>query len=255
MSNPLIIFVNTDDRASGTVSDAQWHLSSELPATNLMNYNLSLQTCEFAHLVYPFNSSRGNQILYWQEDSDAGTTYSATIPENAYSGSGIATQLTTLMNAGTGNAYVYTWTYDSTSKRLTVSEASDSAFRIWSGVGNQDCNREIGFDKTDINFKTASFTLPWPVDLSGTKYVDILTNLANMNQSTTLTSNTLFRIPVTSSFGTIIFHQSFSDDSLYVANDSLSSFRLQLRDDRGRRFILPENASVSYTIRCVPSVN
>ena len=59
----------------------------------------------------------------------------------------------------------------------------------------------------------------------------------------------LCRVPVDVPFGSIVFYEPSSDDSIVDFGGNLDNLNLQLRDDRGNMFQLPPNSHVSYTFK------
>ena len=247
MSTSIYIFLNSDDRTTGEPHQPVFNLSS-IASSNLLNYKLSLSTLEFPNSVYAINSVRNNNFLYFQEAGSTAATYSGTFTETEYTGATFATEVQSILNNNTGNAYTYTVSYSSTTKKLTISEGSNNQFRIV--TGDSTAHREVGWDVVNVtDFKTAAYELSAPIDISGTKYIDVVSSIGNLNVSSSYNSNIIFRCPVNSSFGDIIFYQNTDNSEMYISHDDFSEIRLDLRDDRGRPFQLPHNASASFVLR------
>ena len=219
INDQSFLFINSQDKIGGSNYDFTISLQS-LTASNLLNVNVGLHTIQFANTVYPLNSVRGNNTIYWQEDNDTGITYSAVLPETNYTGTTFASALKLVLDAGTGNGYAYTVSYDTSSKKITISEATNGPFRVVDGTNS--LHRELGWDvDTVMDFKSASYEIGSPIDISGSKYVDVITNLGTRNINSTTTANTLFRIPLTVGFGSVELYQNATDDSLFISNDVL----------------------------------
>lgn len=243
-----LIVLTTDDAVPGSSpSDSTFNIP-QLSASNLLRYNVKLEQVSFTNVVYPINSTRQNNIFYFQENNDTGTTYSFTIAEDTYTGTEFATYLTTQMNTASGNGYTYTVSYDSSKKKLTFSEATNSPFRIVNG--DSSSHREVGWDiLTQTSFVVTSTEAAQPVNLAGSLYVDVFSDLSTNNISSTSTGALLYRVPLTASFGEIQFDSALNDRALVLNNDTISSVRFYLRDDRGFPFDIPSHFPVSYTLR------
>ena len=173
-----------------------------------------------------------------------GTTYEAVIPTNNYNATQFIAALKTALDSATGDTW--TVTYDSQSGRMNMNSGGPT-WRIIDG----ECSarEEVGWNPSRTGFTSgAALTLPTPLDLSGTQYVDISTNIAGNSYNSTGTYTTLVRIPVVQSFGEVIIYTSNFPHSL-ITRGSVDQINLQLRDDKGRRLNLQENSHVSYAIK------
>jgi len=255
MSNnqEFLVFLNTQDRVEGTDPyDAVFNISS-INVSNILNYSLTMKDVEIPNTAYPISAARGNNTIYFQEDNNTGVTYSGTFPEKEYTGSTFAAAIKTIMDAATGNAYVYTVSYDAYTKKLTINNATMDAFRIVDGP--LSAHREMGWDVINVtDFKSiTAYELAWPIDIVGTNYVDICTNIGVRNVNTTSSQNVLFRVPISGAFGAIIYYSNYDTDSIFMSADSLTGLRFTLRDDRNRLFTIAGNSNVSFTLKLKPT--
>ncbi len=243
----LINFSSADSPDAVNPHDVSFTLP-QLSTANLLRYNVTLDSCIFTNVAYPISSDRGNNIVYFQENSDTGTTYEATIISDTYTGTEFATHLSSIMTAASGLGYTYTVSYDSSTKKLTFSEAANSAFLIVDG--DSTAHREIGWDIVlQTAFVTASTVGAQPLNLAGSLYVDVYSSLSTNNISTSSTGSLLTRIPLTAAFGEIQFHTDFIGVALTLNDDSMAVARFYLRDDRNKAYVLPSHFPVSYTVR------
>jgi hypothetical protein len=240
----MIIHLNTKDSQTSDNASSMFNLN-RLPKSKDKK-KLSLQSIEFANMIYPI--TRYNRTLYFQEDSDTGTTYSGNINiNNIYDGNTFATEIQRILNAETGNAYDYSVSYSTTTKKLTISEDSNNPFKIVAGDNN--CNDLMGMNTSiDTSFETSSFELRNPIDITGTKYFDVMSNINTVNFTSTSTSNILMRVPVSVNFGEILYYEP---KNLHYINidDFEKNLELQLRDDLGKIIELSSNCYISYTFR------
>lgn len=218
-------------------------LLDNLPVSNIQQYKVSLNQVSLNNSVYPINNDRANKI-YFQEANSTATTYSATLTSQSYTGLTFASALQTAMNGATGNAYVYTVSYNSATKKLTISEAGNNPFRIVDG--SKSVHREMGVNLFDTAFKSSAYTLASPIDISGSKYVDLICNeLRNPSYTSQGLVSIIARIPLNTDFGTTIYFEPSSSSEFLLMNELGSNLQFYLRDDRGNNFDLPFNHEVS----------
>lgn len=240
------ILLNTDDIVYGSSHDATWDLGS-LDTSNFEEYQLALHSCEFSNVIYPLNPDRRNYIVYYQEDNDPNTTIQAPFTIKNYDGTTLATELATNLSFNSPNGYTYVVAFDAETKKLTIQEGAGDPFRIVDGP--YSAHREIGMDLSVTAFQTTAFTLSDPIDVSGSKYVDLLSNVTSSNISSSTNSNILYRIPLNVPFGSILFFQNSSDLFLNMNTENIDAFSISLRDDRGLPVTLPSNVSISYVFK------
>ena len=237
----LLLF-NTRDSETDTPYDTFWpiHVSR---LNNLTRFKITLQNIEFPNVVYPIN--RFNNNLYFSED-DAGS-FTATLTPNGYTGTQLAAELKTQLEAA--GAGTYTVTYDTQSKKMTIAVAGAvAAFQFLTGVNN--AYGELGYELTSASdADAASYTSDYPINISGSAYVDVVTNFSTHNHSVSTTSNVFARVPLADSFGSVVLYEPHTDDSLFVNATEIGFFNMHLRDDKGNVWELPKNAHVSLALK------
>ena len=239
------MFLNTRDKSSNSDNgNAFFNIEEVSKKTRSNVHSITLENVSFPNMIYPVNST--NNKIYFQEDNDTGTTYTATLTANRdYNGNTLATELETQLDASTGNAYNYTVSYSTTTRKLTISENSNNPFRIVGGDNNG--NAVIGYDvNEDDGFQTSALELAAPVDVSGPKYIDLLVNSSNTNFTSSSTNHPLVRIPLTTSFGEIEFFNAYLKQPILI-NSLDTTLELQLRDDKNKVLDLPFNCYIGYT--------
>lgn len=236
MSKNSYIFLNSQDGV-GTNYDINFNLNISPVQNNIQN--IALVNCSFNNAVYPINNFNRTFVIVEQGP----TTLTMTIPTNTYTGTEMATQLQTLLNAATVAPYVYTVSYNSQSKKLTIS--STGTFYI-SSLGT--CLDELGMIASGTTL-VATKTSDYPVSLAGSKFVDIISSISSTNLSSNGYSNILCRIPLASSFGGLIIWESFDVSAGIHIQGEVSNIQLRLIDDKGRPFMLPQNSYSSFTFR------
>lgn len=213
---------------------------------NVGYYAVSLVSIEFPNTVYPINSNNNVFTFIEQIAGVDQPTHTVTLPEQVYSGTTLAEALTNGMNNpdSTTAYHEFEVTYDSSTLKLTFVAKFGGIF-YFVDVGNNIYN-EIGFD-TSIKFtsKVGSHVSDYPINVSGTAYVDLITNLATHNHRIGYNWHPMARIPIRQSFGNVIFYQQQFDVPQFVSAPQLDEIFIELRDADGKYYLLPENAHVS----------
>lgn len=239
-----LIFLNSNDatKLAPGPSDIIFNLNFA-NSNDMENYAISIQQVVLPNAVYPINSN--NNKLYWNEDG--GATITSTITPGSYSGTQIASEIATQMNADSIGR-TYGCTYSSITKKLTVTESVGlpNTFAFFSG--SNDIITETGFDGNGSTHST-TYVANYPVYLAGTQYVDIQCDISSNNYSSNGKSNVLQRIPITANFGSVIIHQEPSDDFIRLNEESLNTLEIRILDDKGNLWDLPANAQVSAVLK------
>jgi hypothetical protein len=238
--NESLLFLTTRDNQQ--VENYNAYFSLRLPRYSLLKgFELSLQTVEFPNTVYPINQY--NNDIIFQENG--GGNVQAFLTPGDYTGPEFAIEIQTQLNAA--GTSVYTVTYDDVhTKKLTISA------NLANTIGFKDtiygAYEEMGFDP-DLFVVANTITSDYPINISGSAYVDLVSNIAARNYSTSSTANVIARIPLYVPFGNIVFYEPQSDDPLFVSYQQLDEIYLSLRDDKGNPFELPRNAHLSIMFK------
>lgn len=242
-----LIFLSSDDAtkltSNNSPSDVIFNLNFN-QSNELENYAMSIQQITLPNSVYPINSN--NNKLYWNEDG--GATVTSTLTANSYTGTQLATELTTQMNADSPGGRTYAVTYDSQSKKLTFTESVGLPNTFAFLTGSKDCVVETGVDGDGSNHST-SYIADNPIYLAGTQYIDIQADISSNNYSSNGKSNIIERIPISANFGSVIIYQNSSDDFIKLNDDSLNTLEIRVLDDKGNLFDLPSNAKMSIVLK------
>lgn len=204
---------------------------------NLYGYKIALKNASFPNSVYPINSYN-NKISF----NDGGGLVTITLDQRNYNGSEMAVFLSAAMTAA--GSTVHTVTYDSDFKKLVWAALAGTT--TFSAVNN-NAYEELGIS-TSFTYTTATYSTN-PVNLGGTSYVDIVTDLANENYATGSTNDILCRVPMNASFGEYVSYEPSIEDIISPSGVSLGTIRFQLRDDKGNLFQLPDNAHMSLVFK------
>jgi hypothetical protein len=226
------------------------------PALNTIgNYAVKLVTVEFPNTVYPINEF--NNLLSLSEDS--GVSFASVIlTSNNYTGDQYASELSTQLTAASPSGDTYTASYDKQSKRITIKNPT----RTWQlGSTEFDNHIELGVSSSQLNTDTAfdgsDYTMicDFALNICGTSYVDVITNLSSHSHTVGSSRQVMVRIPTASSFGNIVFYEPSKPEEQFVSHSQLNDIFLELRDDRNNLFKLPENAHVSINLMIRQIIN
>jgi hypothetical protein len=232
------LFLNTKDRAEGTNEDATFNI----PASQIYGgQQLTLESMQFPHMMYPISEERGNHIIYFYEAATPATIRQAMVAVNVnYDLTSFADAIEVAMLAA-GTAATIVTVRDSVNLKLTLNGIA--APTIVDGPFSM--HNEMGYDLTQGAL--LALTMANPVDLSGTKYIDVIARMgSHYSYNSTGTYTVLSRVPVLSNFGAAVLHNPSLKMGINV-NSSMPSIRLSLRDDRGRKVQMGSNAFISYS--------
>lgn len=235
------IFINSNDRLyKSSSSPSDFLIQINTAASEMPKTSLSLEQISFLNLEYGINSN--NNTLVFRENSDDVTSFTITIPEGNYTSTTFPTALKTAMDAAGANTY--TVTYSSTTGKLNITTTIPDTFKLVSG----SLLNYIGYEAT--SFLTAHSAL-FPLNLSGSSYVDVCLGLLNRNMKTGINYGRVFaRIPLNVGFGSLISYVNYSDkDDVTISSDELDELRIQLFDDQNKLLVLPNNCVVSIVLK------
>lgn len=236
-----------DSQEPHTPYSTHWTIN-EWYYAQLKTYQVQLASIAIPHAVLPTN--RFNNRVYWQEAGSTAVTYEAIIPVGYYTDAATYLgALASVMTVASGNLYTFTGSFDSLTYRATVDAGAGNTFRFvegdWSAYGQLGVQEGGNFAQTQIGVS--------PMDLSGTKYLDIVTNLPTQSYNSRDTLNYgISRVHLHDVFGTMIFHTFDSDSYINVEGHGFTRFDLYLFDDEGNPFELPPGQHVSIELRILP---
>jgi hypothetical protein len=159
-----------------------------------------------------------------------GTTQNVSLSYGNYTNATFVTELQTRMNA-VGLGVTFVATISSSTNKLSIT-ASSGNFTITSNTKNY---KYLGLNRSDSKASTSSVWVSECVlDLSGTSYIDILTDLPLASSNVANSRNGLLnRIWVNSASFNKIFYSSESFDFIKLLTSRLNSLRITLLDDNG----------------------
>lgn len=235
------LFLDTQDKNTGTTNYLP-EFSLDVGKNLQGHFKIGLKSCVIPNLVYPITSQ--NNTFVFAEGGGANIVSTLTVQN--YTGSELATELQTVLNAD--GALTYVVAYDSQTGKLTVAPTS-STVQFKTTHASFTAGFVLGFDTTSDTVDASSITTSYPVRLDGSMYVDIeMAGASTKSITSKNTSSPFVRIPLTSSFGSIISYENtdISDNLLPIDASSLSNLRLRLRDDTGANWVLPNTAYCSF---------
>ncbi len=237
-----LIFLSTRDGFGTTNYERRWPIESN--RFNIaLRYKVALIDLEMPNTVYPINEY--NNKLSW---NDTAGVVTLTIPENAYTGSQMATYLNSNMQPASdavGATNVITCTYDSQSQKLSFASAANFYFI---DVANSPL-QELGLLNTGSAYAALSQVSSVPINLSGSQCVQLISSFSTKNFSSSTSAGVLANVPLDTGFGSVIYYQAPLDVDLFVTAHDLAYVSIFLRDDRGNPWKLPLNSHLNLTLK------
>lgn len=229
-------------------NNSQWYVP-EISLAEFATYKLKLAEAIIPNARYVFRTGVNN-VIYWHEDDTVGTAdLSATITEGFYTGSTLATEIALRMtneSTASGLGIAYSGTYDTITKKISIAVLIPNQFYIRDGANN--CYTEVPFTVSTTLSPTQTSAL---INISGTLYIDVVSNIGNMNVSTNGTRSVIARIPMDVAGGGIIYYQNTSDEPVQITSDIFETIQIELYDDTGSRFVLPSNTHCSFVLEFI----
>lgn len=207
------------------------------------DFGVTLHKIILPNSVYPINIY--NQQVYFKENG--GATQNATLSINNYTGAQFATELQTQLTAV--GALVYTATYDSQSKLLSISVPGPDTIQFV--AGSNDAYDEMGYLVPTVVASTLDGD--FPVILSGTNWLNVITNFATRVFDSAITTGTTLQLPVDVPFGNIIFYEATIDDMVECLDGQLSQISVTFTDNKRNPWVLPSSQDFVITLRILPS--
>lgn len=232
------IFLST--RESETVQNYDTFWSLNLAYEGMTAFRLSLAKVCIPNTVYPINAY--NQKIFFDEGAG---TLTATLTSSNYTGTQFAAEIQTQLNAA--GVDTYTVVYSLQTKKLTITSTGTFTFV----VGALSAFENMGY--SELNFATAASAVSdFPINIAGTQYVDIVSNVSTQNYSGSTTASVFLRVPMLSGFGSIIYYEPEVEEWVKTYSDNMNELYMQLRDDHGNMWMLPDNSHVSMTLKMEP---
>lgn len=235
----FFIYLDTQDAIDVNPSNANFNIN--LNFNSYTNPFISLEEVCMQNLVYPINSNYNTIVV----EENSLSTITVSLEEKFYNGTEFAQEIQDKLNAGTAESITYTVTIGTNNRKLTISADGANVFQILQGT---TCLRELGLI-APMDSAVISFTMPYPIRLDGSEYVDVVSNVPLNNISSDGRTNILARIFLTNPFGTLQVFENNTIDKLRINTNQFTNMNIRLFDDRGNIFQLPFNCNVSYIFK------
>jgi hypothetical protein len=226
--------------------DTHWNLTD--PRFQMLrDFKVTLRSIEFANAVYPTNEF--NNVVSFTPDGV--TALTVHLVPSIYTGTTFVQSLAALMQTALrayNNPLYATETVTGTYNSLTYKMTITSSVNIQFVLANNSAYESMGFNESTFNTAHTSWSSAYPIQISGTHYVDIITNLSTQSYNDRNSGHCLCRVPMTSGFGTLISYQNDFRDVNTVSNAYMDRLVLKLFDDHGNPYKLHDNAHVSFVL-------
>lgn len=244
MAYQIYLDTRTSDGTSNY--DTKWYFNHERFELQ-RDFTVTLRTVEFPNLVYPTNEF--NNVISFTPDSV--TALTVTLTPGVYNGYYYATTLAAEMQAllraydtPTYSAATISGSFNVYTQKITLTSSVPIKFVL---VDNS-AYEQMGFDESLFDTAHTTWTSAFPVHLSGTTYVDVVTNMSVPSYNLRNTGHLLCRIQVDQPFGYDIYYKHESPDFIPCTTRHLDFMEITLYDDHGNLFKLPDNAHLSMVL-------
>src|SRR6185437_9605014 len=195
----MYLNINSEDRTS--ISNSSTNFEVVLSKTIQDVCCCELSSITMPNTIYKIITGTNDEI-HWTH----GSSFSFTILPGAYSINNLISTIQTGMNLADSNGY--TWSYDSTTFKLTISGITPFTLNF---SNSKNHYRELGFTNTDTSINTI-VTSPNVIDLYNSFSIYILVSELGVSGYTSSNNQWTFRIPMTTNSGGII---TFDSQSFY----------------------------------------
>lgn len=239
------LFLDSNDAAANVNThpgDTTWVLGEVIPPT-ITSVSIFLDSCSIPITIPTFRGGVNN-ILDFYENGVA-TLLQAVITPGTYSGLELATELQTQLNAVGAN--IYTVTYSSITKKLSITTTLPDTFRI---LSTSTCLEKIGFQASSafVSGQVGEYM----VFLLGSRYLDVCVNFDCASIALNRRSNIIARIPLSAEAGSVIFWSAQIPIKSVCSATSLSEMNVRLFDDNGSPYLIDANHQVTYNFIMEP---
>lgn len=210
-----LVLINSKDRIDSTTTPSNFKVRLDRAIHNVSS--IQIRSIEIPFSFYPINVN--NNTVAWEDNVP--NSYSCTLTNKYYTGSDLATELATKMNAEMSG---FTVTYDNNTMKFTFANATQFKFvpdsmsgDVLLGISNT-ITQSLGTSKVSdrvVNFAGSNYLLIESSNLSGGRALSQLSGKTRRP--------VLCKVPVNQDFGLILYMEAQSDD-------------LMLRYDQNFRF-------------------
>lgn len=256
LNHTRYVYLNSKDQVRrGSFNNQAWEIEiSQSFDRSVSGFLCSVQEMNFMN-THP-TIHKYNKYIYFVENGGAtpNVTLTAALVEGTYVIDDFALAVETALNAATGTATGYTVTIDDFSYQMIITQADGIDFTLQTST---DAGRAfdytpyhiMGYDTYQFKFAT-SLVGDGIVDLSGSKYIDIVTNLPTHNSSTNGRAP-LLRVALDAPPNTFFSFFNSDTDYLFVNDNGINVIKIELFDDRGAPFVIANNSFISMTLKLV----
>lgn len=237
------IFINSKDRIFGSNTDFTVSLGDydTQPGATLA---ISLEGAILPNMKYPIS---GYSLVFYE--NSVATPLTAVLTDGFYDDNDFIAMLKTQMEAVGANTY--TITFDANTYKLNILANLLNTVQLRFEQSTTGLNKVLGFAEGASSDFT-SLDSDYPIDLSGTPYLDIdLEGLSNNNMITSFISSSIIgRVQLTVPFGGIQYYQSQeSDDYSTIDGRYIHRMRVRVLDKDGEVWAIPETFDTVFTLR------
>ena len=239
------LFLDSRDSIDRSIANEFTWLLTGMNSMSTNNINLSLDSFLMPFSRYVIHSL--NKYIYIKQN--AGATQIAVLTEGNYTATTLCTEIKTRLDAL--GVLVYTVTYNSTTQKITISVPIPDVFQLVDGSYNP--YKVLGVDTDVFTTGVSSYTTPYQVDLSGTKYIDVVcTSIPIQNSKSGDSYPVLFRIPCYVQIGSMLSWEDYNQRAIRVSPYQLDQLSIRLIDDQGNPYYLDKTHECSITVRLTP---
>lgn len=221
------IFVNSADRLYGNSSNFTVNINDSLPNAEK---DLSLNYLSINKSWYPINSNNNTFTLLGA--TGQAVPYTATLLNGVYNATTFIAEMNTVLDALGVSGSTFTPAYSSSTGKMTITSSNLTEFSI---VSNTKNNRYLGMSpSTTVSSASGVWTSPNVIDLAGSAFVDVYTNLPLASVNTrNIDHGLLVRVyPTASQFEQIVYTKA-DFNYIRLLTDRLNQITFTLRDDNG----------------------
>lgn len=197
---------------------------------------MKLKSCIIPNLEYGVRPD--NNTLIIRENGDDLTDITITIEPSNYDSTSLVDFLNAEINLLASNSYQVL--YEELNKKLTIALLSGTSFKI---VDSPALNI-LGWTQT--NFVPSYIGVnPVRLDLPD-QFLIQFQGLNSLNHHSSGAHDIIASVPVTVSYGNILFYQDHSDEYIPFKKTQLQNISLRILDQNSRQVILPSNCSTYF---------
>lgn len=219
MSKIYSLVLNSKDRNSGSLNNPSFVLKEQIMDIN----GVKVKSALIPISNYTFDS-RNNKIYFTEET----TANVATITPGIYTSTNITGAIVSALDSV--GSFVYDSSYFSTTNNLSISTTGGN-FSLQTGANM--ANYELGIGENDLNVSNTICNLSLPIDLSGLKQVNVVSNIG-ASEVHNQQYKVLASIPMNEQQNAITYYSDNSNDYIYTDIKNLSDINMKLFDDRFR---------------------